>query len=41
MLTYTGNPFVDVGVAAITAFAQKRHPEDVTPEDLTTVALVT
>lgn len=34
MLTYTGHPFIDVGVAAITAFAQKRHPEDVTPEDL-------
>src|SRR5579863_2956889 len=34
MLTYTGHPFIDVGVAAITAFAQKRHPEDITPEDL-------
>src|SRR6266568_2978243 len=34
MLTYTGHPFIDVGVAAITAYVQKRRPEEVTPEDL-------
>ena len=34
MLQYTGHPFVDVGVAAITAFVQKQRPEEVTPEDL-------
>jgi CRISPR-associated protein Cst1 len=34
MLTYTGHPFVDVGVAAITAFVQKSRPEEVIPEDL-------
>src|SRR5258707_7768399 len=34
MLNYTGHPFIDVGVAAITAFVGKRHPEEVTYEDL-------
>ena len=34
MLNYTGHPFIDVGVAAATAFVGKRHPEEVTPEDL-------
>jgi len=34
MLTYTGHPFIDVGIAAITAYVQKRCPEDVTTEDL-------
>ena len=34
MLTYTGHPFIDVGVAAVTAFVGKRRPEEVTPEDL-------
>src|SRR5258706_7938814 len=34
MLTYTGHPFIDVGVAAATAFVGKRHPEEVTYEDL-------
>src|SRR5437867_2420420 len=34
MLGYTGHPFVDVGVAAITAHVNKRDPEDVTPDDL-------
>jgi CRISPR-associated protein Cst1 len=34
MLTYTGHPFIDVGVAAITAYVQKRRPEEVTSEDL-------
>ena len=34
ILTYTGHPFIDDGVAAITAFVGKRRPEEVTPEDL-------
>ncbi len=34
MLTYTGHPFIDIGVAAMTAFVQKQHPEEVTTEDL-------
>lgn len=34
MLKYTGHPFIDIGVATITAFVQKRHPEEVTSEDL-------
>ena len=34
MLNYTGHPFIDVGVAAITAYVQKLRPEEVTPEDL-------
>jgi CRISPR-associated protein Cst1 len=34
MLQYTGHPFVDVGIAAITAYAQKRDPTEVTQEDL-------
>lgn len=34
MLHYTGHPFIDVGVAAITAFAEKRYPEEVTSQDL-------
>lgn len=38
MLKYTGHPFLDVGIAAITAFAKKQHPEDVTLEDLVEVA---
>lgn len=34
LLRYTGHPFVDVGIAAITAYAQRRRPEDVTLADL-------
>jgi len=34
MFNYTGHPFIDVGIAAITTFAGKRRPEEVTPEDL-------
>src|SRR5215470_16931452 len=34
MLSYTGHPFLDIGIAAITAFAQKTRPEDVTTDDL-------
>ncbi len=37
-LRYTGHPFVDVGVAAITAYAEKTAPEEVTSEDLERVA---
>ncbi len=38
MLKYTGHPFVDVGVATITAFAGKRRPEDLTEADLDAIA---
>ncbi len=38
MLAYTGHPFVDVGVAVITAFVGKQHPSDLTPADLEAVA---
>src|SRR6266571_7803690 len=34
MLNYTGHPFIDDGVAAITAFVGKRRPEEGTSEDL-------
>lgn len=37
-LRYTGHPFIDVGVATITAFSGKLHPEEVTEEDLERVA---
>lgn len=39
MLSYTGHPFVDVGIATIVAFAGKTRPEDVTPADLEQVAM--
>jgi len=38
MLEYTGHPFVDVGVATITAFAGKKHPGDLTEADLDDIA---
>jgi CRISPR-associated protein Cst1 len=38
MLRYTGHPFVDVGVATITAFADKRDPAQLTEVDLDTMA---
>src|SRR5258706_10350083 len=41
LLRYTGNPFVDVGVAAIAAFedsSRKRRPEDVDIQHLIRVA---
>ncbi len=38
MLKYTGHPFVDVGTATITAFAEKANPEDVDRQDLDSVA---
>ncbi len=34
MLRYTGHPFVDVGVATLAAFSNRRRVEDVTPADL-------
>jgi CRISPR-associated protein Cst1 len=37
-LRYTGHPFVDVGVAAITAYAERTASEEVTEEDLEKVA---
>jgi len=38
MLSYTGHPFVDVGVATITAFSRRTDPSRVSEEDLRTVA---
>lgn len=37
-IDYTGHPFVDVGIAAITAFAEKQHPSEVTADDLAKLA---
>ncbi len=34
MLKYTGHPFVDIGIAALTAFADKRDPTQLTEADL-------
>ncbi len=38
MLRYTGHPLVDVGVATITAFAEKEYPQDLTEIDLANMA---
>ena len=38
MLEYTGHPFVDVGIATITAFARKRDPTQLTEADLDSIA---
>lgn len=38
MLTYTGHPFIDVGLLAITAHANKRRIADLTATDLDLVA---
>lgn len=38
MLRYTGHPLIDVGIAAIAAYAKKRRPEDLTSDDLSNVA---
>lgn len=38
MLKYTGHPIVDVGAAAITAFVNKRRPEQLTHADLEAIA---
>lgn len=38
MLKYCGHPFVDIGVATITAFAQKETPEDLKLGDLDQMA---
>lgn len=34
IFTYTGNPFVDAGVSALTAWCDKKYPEEVTIDDL-------
>lgn len=39
ILRYTGHPFIDVGVATITAFADKKYPIEVEMRDLTEIAL--
>src|SRR5262249_5591073 len=38
MLRYTGHPLIDVGVATITAFADKSDPAAVTADDLNAIA---
>ncbi len=38
MLEYTGHPFLDVGIATITAFVGKRDPRDLTEADLEAIA---
>src|SRR5690242_15294570 len=38
LLHYTNHPFIDVGVATITAFVGKRRPEEVVLSDLEAVA---
>jgi CRISPR-associated protein Cst1 len=38
MLNYTGHPFLDVGIAAMTAYAGKRRPDELTADDLAAVA---
>ncbi len=38
LFTYTGHPFVDIGVAAITSFVGKRRPEELTAGDLVAVS---
>lgn len=38
MLKYTGHPLYDVGVATITAFAEKRDPADLVEADLEAIA---
>jgi CRISPR-associated protein Cst1 len=35
LYVYTGNPFVDAGVAAMLAWVEKTRPEELTFEDLT------
>ncbi|GAB4505463.1 MAG: CRISPR-associated protein Cst1 [Anaerolineales bacterium] len=38
MLRYTGHPYIDIGVATITAFAKKRKPEELSEADLEDIA---
>lgn len=38
MLQYTGHPLVDVGIATITAYAEKRNPSQIIPDDLENLA---
>lgn len=37
-LRYTGHPFIDVGIATITAFSGKKKPQEITEDDLQEVA---
>ena len=37
-LDYTGHPFVDVGLATLTAYARRRHPRELTQDDLQAAA---
>ena len=37
LYAYTGNPFVDAGIAAMLAWADKTQPEDLDLEDITVV----
>ena len=34
---YTGNPFVDAGIAAMLAWADQTRPEELSMEDLSTL----
>jgi CRISPR-associated protein Cst1 len=38
MLNYTGHYLIDIGIAAITAFAGKRNPKELTSRDLDAIA---
>lgn len=38
MLSYTGHPFLDVGLAVITVFSEKERPEYLTQDDLVKMA---
>ncbi len=38
MYHFTGHPLVDVGIAALTAFAERSEPQALTPDDLTRAA---
>lgn len=38
MLNYTGHTFVDIGIAAMVAFSNKRYPSELTSEDFSKVA---
>lgn len=38
MLSYTGHPFVDIGIATIVAFVNKQNPAEVTEDDLEAIA---
>jgi len=38
MFKYTGHPYIDIGVATITAFAGKKNPQDLSENDLELIA---